>query len=160
MSAGDKILWVVCLFIVGLFFSMVYMASKEGERHDIAYDNFKAEQKNIREMTSFLGTNGEISGGFLLIAGSIYGNIDTQHSITLVYDTRAGMTELSRTVSLPLNKVDIITIKKDAIPYFTVKEVDRYAFSVRDNNGPIESITLYLPEGWKILPRSSNDRQN
>ena len=111
------------------------------------------EHKNIKEQSTFLATSGQIDGGFLFIAGSIYGSIDTEHAITLIYETYVKEKYLHRAITLPLNSIDIITIGVNETPYFTVNEILPYSFEEKTNKANIQTITLFLPESWKILDR-------
>ena len=115
------------------------------------------QHKPIKEMSSFIGTSGTMSGSFLLIGGSVYGTIDTQHYITLIYQVNINNETYHKSTTIPLEDVDFITIGKNESSYLTIKSIKDDVMFVPENGIPhyenfkLTKIRLYLPEGWQVI---------
>jgi len=129
------ILFIICM--VGI----VSVLNVDKER--MSYNTFMVEHKYIKEMSVDMTTKGEMSGGFLLIAGGFYGSINTQRELFVVYSTFKDGEMVYKVLTLSLDRIEIVTINKDAKPYFKITE------QVYGNE--IYRIKLYLPDGWSIL---------
>ncbi len=111
---------------------------------------FLTEERYIKEMSIDLGVHGEASGGFLLVAGSFYGAIDTQRVLTVLYSVNDNGVTVYKPLILSLKDIEIVTVSKGTNPYFKIlKYYDIYGGY---KNPRIEKIRLFLPEGWTILP--------
>lgn len=139
------------IFIIGTIIYGIYLIDQDEKNEALKINTYMQDPKLIKEMESLIGTSGEISGAYLFIAGGVYGSIDTQHIMTLVYGTNINGENLHRTISIPFDQVDIITIESDKKPYFIITKVREWDFDTKDYIGKIERIKLFLPEGWEIL---------
>ena len=146
--------WIGLIILVIVIILFVFTSSNNPlERENLIENNYTHEHKYIKEMSSEVGISGKISGEFLLIAGSVYGQIDTQHSITLIYKVTIDNEDIYKTISLPLESVDIVTIGKNDKPYFIITKGYRNLERIEDiyTTYDIRRIKLYLPDGWQIL---------
>ena len=148
---GFKIEMFFVLLVIGFFAWCFIEADNEQDAREAKMNDYMREQKPIKEMTSFIATNGELSGSFLLIAGGVYGHIDTQHVMSLVYGTTINGEKLHRTIEIPFDQVDIVTIPINQKPYFIITDMDIWTYRSKDNTGDPLRIKLFLPEGWQIL---------
>lgn len=153
-------------FIILLFGGFVYLMYQDivgSAKYDEIIQEYKSETKYIKEMTSETGISGKISGSSLLIFGGVYGTIDTQRVMTLIFKTNANNGERHRVVSLPLDSIDIITIDANEKPYLFIKDGEKLwnndkQTSIQNKDTThykITRIDLYLPAGWEIIEGAS-----
>ena len=119
-----NILTLLVLTLAVLFVSGCINSEEETQidKYNRLLAEYSAQHKPIKEMTTFIGTEGEIHGSFLLIGGSIYGTIDTQHYITLIYQVNINNETFHKSATIPLEDVDFITIGKNESSYLTIRE--------------------------------------
>lgn len=131
---------ILVVGIILLFISGMWMLCEEGKKNNYNRMMNNAEHKYIKEMAVDMTTRGEMSGGYLLIAGSFYGTVDTQRQLTVVYSTSRSGEYVSKVLTIPLTEIEIVTIGVDDKPYL------RTIY-----HGCQTNIKLYLPDGWEIL---------
>lgn len=121
---------------------------------------YKSQPFYLKELSSEPRIQGEIKGnfsGFLFVAGSVYGRIDSGRVITIVYEDNELLIDhyvkVYRVTTFDLDKIAISTIPAGERPYLMYPEV-------LITTVPLKTLTLrlspgtpylFLPEGWKIL---------
>ena len=121
---------------------------------------FEDRQFYIKEICQkdFFEGSGEMDGGFLLIAGYVYGQIEMaeKQKLTLIY--RENKTQQHKVMTMLLEDISIVTIGQNEKPYF--KYSNSYIRKAKyDSNIFIlesEHPVLYLPEGWQIIGARTN----
>lgn len=158
--------FLIGFVVIVMVLSYVMISFSGNVREESTFDKYNRlekeyseQHKPIKEMSSFVGTSGTMSGGFLLIAGSVYGTIDTQHYITLIYQVNINNETFHKSATIPLDNVDFITINKNESSYLTIKSyVSDNGWTAQKSDGTplydtwkLKKIRLYLPEGWQII---------
>jgi hypothetical protein len=170
----DRVDWVilgiVVLILYGLFSGFMMVVEREKqlglEKQEITQMGKELEQHKflLKEMKLDSSISGNMRGSFLFIGGSIYGQINENKYLNVVYydndEIIDSITEVYRITKFDLENIQIVTIQKNETPYY--KYVDNtYQFcSWEDldceylkNNYKLKLGVprLFLPDGWAIL---------
>ena len=115
-------------------------------------EEFAEKKYFIKEMhqKDVFEIRGEMRGGFLLIGGSVYGEIEGTETkkMTLIYNEND--TERHYIKTFLLEKISIVTVNENDTPYFAYNDAYHIKGSAKITVKSGEPV-LYLPEGWQIL---------
>ena len=140
---------IVAVIVVGSVHSVLQSMDNEWHKNNDIYLN---EQKPLKEISTDLITKGQIRGSFLLVVGSVYGSIDTNRMITLIYGSSTTDETIYRSLTLPIDNVEIVTLNKTNAPYLRIVDYQDSDSELKPKGITITRVRLYLPEGWEILP--------
>ena len=161
------------LIVIGILY-MLYSGfiSLQNTGHQMEIDR-QIEKDNIMKLASNLEQHkfmlketkvdslisGNMKGSFLLIGGSIYGEVNENKYLNVVYfdddkiiDNTTGVYKITK---FDLESIEIVTIPKNDTPYYKFVENGyrfcTYGDGVCNYKLKIGTPQLYLSEGWAIL---------
>jgi len=124
----------------------IYNTSIQECRDIEALESYRFELKEIKQKDLL---QGEFSGSFLLIGGSIYGKIEEKMYLVVTYfDPRIPAYKITK---LDLEKIEIHTINKNESAYFRYNSIRNPQWNYPMFNFDTKIPILYLPEGWVII---------
>ncbi len=141
--------WAVIIISVVGASIIVVNVDKESTLIDMKIADFTNQNHLIKEMTTDMTISGSFSGSYLLIAGGVYGSIDQQRVITVIYGTPKDGMIIYKTMSLSLTEVEFVTVDKSISP--SLKIIEGTSLDIDTLKYNIRRARLYLPDGWIIL---------
>lgn len=153
---------LIVLILIGVFWQAdnTLKETREQEINLITEKASALEQHKfmLKEMDSNTLISGNVQGSYLLIAGSIYGNIGEGNYINLVYFDDDTILDASNGVYKFINfnmvNIEIVTIPKNETPYYKyIGNEYMWCEWGEECKYKIKTGTprLFLPEGWEIL---------
>lgn len=133
----------------------------EPEREQLSQTQFFLKEMGQGELIK-----GDVSGRFFLASGGIYGTIDQNQVISVIYyDTDTVLDDridVYRAIAFNLEQVEIVTIGEGELPYFRYDNC--YIECVRGEDmfrGTVVRIEteyprFYLPDGWQIIGENTH----
>lgn len=117
---------------------------------------FQLKEIDINNLIS-----GELGGSFLLIGGSVYGRINENQYLNVIYfdddSIINNVTNVFRVTKFNLENIEIVSIPKNESPYFKYIDNDIKNYcdfeSCNRNEVILGTPRLFLPDGWAILTK-------
>ncbi len=151
MDGETKAVWILIIItVVGIAaINFGYIVPTDSGQTDKKIFDFKNQNHLIKEMSVDMITSGSVSGGFLLIGGTVYGSIDQERIITVIYGTPKDGLIIYKTVSIPITDIEFVTVDKSVSP--SLKIINGISRNIDTFDYDITRARLYLPDGWTIL---------
>lgn len=144
------LIWAIIIVMAISFFLWVSSIGRENQRIEQEWFD---QEKLLKEMSIDKVTTPKTSGWFFLIAGSVYATVDEARVVSMVYGQPDSGDYVYKTLTLPLDNIEVVTIPNGTAPYLKVR--NRLCCQSFDKYHTLEEeivkVRLYLPEGWVLI---------